>query len=137
MSFFVLVSLLLFTIFSHLYFKSYNVRLSLIRQRKVTKTVIFITLTFIVLWFPVHFLATWYRLDANFPEDSHFYLFKQIAHTMSYANSSVNPLIYGFSNESFRLSIANLWRNFFSTRNKNTNKNNTRKQFLKEDSAFL
>jgi hypothetical protein len=91
---------------------SYNGRgrVSLHRKRKVTRTVIFLTLTFICLWFPVHFLATWYRLDKNFPKNSHSYLFKLVAHTMTYANSSVNPLIYGFSNESFRLSLAHFMR---------------------------
>jgi hypothetical protein len=91
---------------------SYNgrSRVSVHRKRKVTRTVIFLTLTFIVLWFPVHFLATWYRLDKNFPMNTQSYFFKLVAHTMTYANPSVNPLIYGFSNESFRLSLSHFMR---------------------------
>jgi hypothetical protein len=91
---------------------AYNGRVSVYRKRKVTRTVVFLTLTFIVLWFPVHFLATWYRLDKNFPQSPEIYLLKLAAHTMSYANSTVNPLIYGFSNESFRLSLSHFMRKF-------------------------
>ncbi|CAF0735003.1 unnamed protein product [Brachionus calyciflorus] len=90
---------------------TYNSKISVFRKKRVTKIVIFLTLNFIVLWFPVHFLATWYRLDSEFPEHLFsFYYLKMIAHTMSYANSSVNPIIYAFSNESFRHSIIHLFR---------------------------
>lgn len=87
--------------------------MSVIRNKRVTKIVIFLTLTFIVLWLPVNFLAIWYRLDKNFPKRFSSYLLKMIAHTMSYANSSVNPIIYAFSNESFRHSCIHLIRKIF------------------------
>ena len=82
----------------------------MIRKRRVTKTVILLTLTFIVLWFPVHFLTTWYRLDKNFPQDAGWFILKMIAHTMTYANSSMNPLIYAFSNDSVRHSFLNMFK---------------------------
>ena len=71
----------------------------------MTKTVIFLTLTFMINWFPVHFLATWYRLDNDFPQYFSLYVIKLIAHTMSYANSFINPIIYYFANDMYKKSL--------------------------------
>lgn len=79
------------------------------RKRRVTKTVIMLTFTFIILWFPVHFMATLYRVNPDFVNQHFvFYIIKMIAHTMAYSNASVNPIIYTFSNDSFRSSIDKL-----------------------------
>lgn len=111
--FFSLIKTIEIFIFLILLLQSHNGRLSMHRKKRVTKIVVVLTLTFMILWFPVHFLATWYRLDKNFPEHFSFYLLKMIAHTMSYANSSVNPIIYAFTNESFRHSITHLFARLF------------------------
>lgn len=76
--------------------------MSLNRKRRVTKTVIILTMTFIILWLPVHSIGIWYRLDPTyFPQHFSLYVIKMIAHTMAYSNASVNPIIYAFStNES-------------------------------------
>ena len=87
------------------------------KKKRVTKTVIILTLTFIINWLPVHLLGTWYRLDRNFPQHIVFYIIKLIAHTMSYANSTINPIIYGFSNESFKMNITNLLNKLACFRN--------------------
>lgn len=81
----------------------------MIRKRRVTKTVIILTVTFMLLWFPVHFLATWYRLDSNFPEGFVLYVLKMVALTMAYSNASVNPIIYAFSNESVRITLSSMF----------------------------
>ena len=71
-------------------------------------------LTFILLWFPVHFLATWYRLDESFPEGNIVFVIKLIAHTMSYSISTINPIIYaGFLNRPVKDS-----KNYSSTASK-------------------
>lgn len=80
----------------------------MIRKRRVTKTVILLTMTFIILWLPVHSIGIWYRLDANFPQHYAIYVLKMIAHTMAYSNASINPIIYAFSNESVRTGLVNL-----------------------------
>ena len=57
-------------------------------------------LTFVLSWLPIHFIATWYRLDENFPEGEMVFVIKLIAHTMSYSISTINPIIYArFSNK--------------------------------------
>lgn len=78
--------------------------MSIHKKKKVTKTVITLVFTFIILWFPVHFLATWYRIDENFPEGNVMFVLKLIAHTMSYSISTINPIIYaGFFNRQLRV----------------------------------
>lgn len=88
--------------------KAFNGRMSMNRKRRVTKTVILLTVTFIILWLPVHSIGMWYRLDPNFPQHFVLYVLKMIAHTMAYSNASINPIIYAFSNESVRTGLVNL-----------------------------
>lgn len=75
-------------------FKKYDRKNSLNKKKKVTKTVMILIFTFILSWFPVHFIATWYKLDENFPEGNVVFVIKLIAHTMSYSISTINPIIY-------------------------------------------
>ena len=65
------------------------------KKNSVTKTIIVYVSTFTILWMPVNVLSTWYYLDSDFPRDRIFFIIKLIGHTMSYANSSINPIIYG------------------------------------------
>lgn len=65
------------------------------KRNKVTKTVIVFVSSFIILWLPVNVISLWYHLDQNFPRKREFFILKLVAHTMSYANSTVNPIIYG------------------------------------------
>ena len=85
------------------------------------------TLTFIVLWFPIHFLSIWYRLDENFPKVPKTFYSKLIAHTMTYANPTINPLIYAFSNDNFKRTISYIAPVCFKRKglNNNNNINNT------------
>jgi hypothetical protein len=43
-------------------------------------------------------LATWYRLDENFPKTFGLYILKIVAHTMLACQSLVSPIAYLFSN---------------------------------------
>lgn len=95
-----------------------NKKITSKRKKKVTKTVTTLILTFVLLWLPVHFLTTWYRLDEHFPEGDVMFLIKLIAHTMSYSISTINPIIYS------RCFLQN--KNNESTNCQNTNTNNKR-----------
>lgn len=46
----------------------------------------------------MHALATWYRLDENFPKTFGLYILKIIAHTMLAFQSLVSPITYVCSN---------------------------------------
>jgi hypothetical protein len=83
------------------------------------------TLTFIGLWFPIHFLSIWYRLDENFPKVPKTFYSKLIAHTMTYANPTINPLIYAFSNDNFKLTMSYIAPVCFKRKPANNNINNT------------
>ena len=48
----------------------------------------------------------WYRLDKDFPKGPKMFYSKLAAHTLTFANPSINPLIYAFSNENFKLSLS-------------------------------
>ena len=46
----------------------------------------------------MHALATWYRLDENFPKTFLLYIVKIIAHTMLAGQSLVSPIAFVFTN---------------------------------------
>jgi hypothetical protein len=106
--------------------KALNHRVSIYRQRRVTKTVIILTSNFVILWFPVHFLSAWQYWDSNFPRSLSMFIIKLIAHTMSYLIPAFNPIIYAFSNQSFRRSVSNLTKciRIFQNSDDNFNNNN-------------
>lgn len=79
------------------------------RRRRTTKLVATVVILFAVLWFPIHFINLWFKIDPNFPRTNIMYLVKIIAHTMSYANSCVNPIVYAFLSNGFRNAF---WKTF-------------------------
>ncbi len=72
------------------------------QKRKVTRMVLAVVVVFALCWFPIHTLNLWMRLSAYFPYSYSTYIFKVFAHTLSYANSCVNPFVYAFMGENFR-----------------------------------
>lgn len=72
------------------------------RRKRVTKLVASVVIVFAVLWLPIHIINLWFKLDPNFPRTGVMYAFKIIAHTLSYANSCVNPFVYAFLSDGFR-----------------------------------
>ena len=50
------------------------------------------------IYYKVHALATWYRLDENFPKTFGLYILKIVAHTMLACQSLVSPITYVCSN---------------------------------------
>ena len=72
------------------------------RRKRVTKLVASVVIVFATFWLPIHIVNLWIKLDENFPKTPAMYNFKIFAHTLSYANSCVNPFVYAFLSDGFR-----------------------------------
>ncbi|KAJ8313152.1 hypothetical protein KUTeg_009296 [Tegillarca granosa] len=72
------------------------------RKRRVTRMVAAVILLFAIFWLPIHVINMWYKWDPYFPKSEVLLMFKIFSHTLSYANSCVNPFVYAFLNDGFR-----------------------------------
>lgn len=72
------------------------------RRSKVTRMVFIVVLLFAVCWLPVHVFQLNRIFNPDFPKTKTVYVLKMISHTLSYANSIVNPFVYAFLNDGFR-----------------------------------
>ena len=72
------------------------------RRKRVTKLVASVVIMFATFWLPIHIVNLWIKLDENFPRTAAMYNFKIFTHTLSYANSCVNPFVYSFLIDGFR-----------------------------------
>ena len=72
------------------------------RRKRVTKLVASVVIVFATFWLPIHIINLWLKLDDNFPRTPAMYTFKLFAHTLSYANSCVNPFVYAYLSDGFR-----------------------------------
>ncbi|XP_019637971.1 PREDICTED: G-protein coupled receptor 54-like [Branchiostoma belcheri] len=79
-----------------------NQHRALMRKRKVCRMVVAVVVIFTICWAPNHIINLWVLLDNNFPETWVMFGVKVAALCLSYANSSINPLIYAFMGENFR-----------------------------------
>ena len=79
------------------------------RRRKAAKMVAVIVVLFAAFWLPIHVFQLWTKFDADFPKTGEMYYFKIVAHTLSYANSCVNPIVYCFLGDGFRRALARSW----------------------------
>ena len=75
------------------------------RKKRVTRMVAIVVILFAVCWFPIHLIAFLLQFDPNFPKTDAMHYFKLFGHTLSYANSCVNPFVYAFVNEGFKQAI--------------------------------
>lgn len=72
---------------------------------KITKMVVVIVLLFTICWGPIQLFSLFQGFYPNFQADYATYNIKSWANCMSYANSSINPIVYGFMGTSFRKSF--------------------------------
>ncbi|XP_066264918.1 G-protein coupled receptor 54-like [Branchiostoma lanceolatum] len=79
-----------------------NQHRALMRKRKVCRMVVAVVVIFTICWAPNHIINLWVLLDDNFPETWVMFGVKVAALCLSYANSSINPIIYAFLGENFR-----------------------------------
>ncbi len=77
------------------------------KTKKVTKMVAIVTLNFGVCWFPTHIFVLLRHFQPTLLQNSYntMYLFKIIANTLTYLTPVINPCLYGFFNENFRLPL--------------------------------
>ena len=72
-------------------------------KRKVTRLVIVIVSVFCFCWLPSHIVWLWTNYSPNTWRRTYPFLYFRIgAHVLSYANSSMNPVIYAFLSANFR-----------------------------------
>ena len=79
------------------------------RRRKVTRMVAIVVLLFATFWFPIHVFNIYRILIPNHPRTTPLWIFKIFGHTLSYANSCVNPFVYAFLNDAFKKAF---WKTF-------------------------
>lgn len=65
-----------------------------------------VVMLFATFWLPAHVINTCQKFMHNFPKTSTTYGLKVFAHTLSYANSCVNPIVYAFLNDGFKKAFA-------------------------------
>ncbi|KAK6484237.1 G-protein coupled receptor 54-like [Huso huso] len=67
--------------------------------------VVVIVLLFTICWGPIQLFILFQSFYPNFQANYATYKIKTWANCMSYANSSINPIVYGFMGASFRKSF--------------------------------
>uniref|UniRef100_A0A8C9XGN9 KISS1 receptor a n=1 Tax=Sander lucioperca TaxID=283035 RepID=A0A8C9XGN9_SANLU len=74
-------------------------------RRKVSKMVVVIILLFAICWGPIQIFVLFQSFYPNYQPNYATYKIKTWANCMSYANSSVNPIVYGFMGATFKKSF--------------------------------
>ncbi|TKS79669.1 G-protein coupled receptor 54 [Collichthys lucidus] len=88
-----------------------NYQVNLLSERtisirsKVSKMVVVIVLLFTICWGPIQIFALFQSFYPNYQHNYATYKIKTWANCMSYANSSVNPIVYGFMGATFQKSF--------------------------------
>ncbi|XP_069783312.1 G-protein coupled receptor 54-like [Narcine bancroftii] len=78
---------------------------SIAMRTKITRMVVVIVLLFTVCWGPIQIFLVVQGFYTGFQVNFETYKIKTWANCMSYANSSINPIVYAFMGESFRKSF--------------------------------
>ncbi|XP_066268156.1 G-protein coupled receptor 54-like [Branchiostoma lanceolatum] len=88
------------------------------RKKKVTRMVATVVILFAVCWAPNHVLNLWFAFEREgLNEVPHVVMWLKItALCLSYANSSVNPFVYGIMGENFKKAFAKSFKSAESSR---------------------
>lgn len=93
------------------------------RKRKLLILIGIVSLSFSVLWLPIHVINLWKVLFSDsFPYTDSMYIIKLIAHTLSYLNSSLNPFFYVLMGGKFKTHLSFAFKNLKSYFIKKSNK---------------
>lgn len=74
-------------------------------RSKISKMVVVIVLLFTVCWGPIQLFILFQSFYPDYKDNYTTYKIKTWANCMSYANSSINPIVYGFMGAGFRKSF--------------------------------
>ncbi|KAJ8413910.1 hypothetical protein AAFF_G00065080 [Aldrovandia affinis] len=85
-------------------------------RARVSRMVVVMVLLFTVCWGPIQFFILLQALHPGARRSYALYKLKIWAHCMSYANSSVNPIVYAFMGANFRKSFRNAFPFIFKRR---------------------
>ncbi|GCB61281.1 G-protein coupled receptor 54-like [Scyliorhinus torazame] len=108
---------------------------SVAMRTKVTKMVVVIVLLFTVCWGPIQLFILFQSFYADFQANYETYKIKTWANCMSYANSSINPIVYAFMGESFRKSFKKAFPFLFKKRVRDSSgSRNAEMKFVTEES---
>ena len=78
-----------------------NTARALQARKRVSKMILVIIMAFAVCWLPIHCV----QIHADFATPTYTTthdVIKIVAHVLSYVNSALNPMIYGFMSQNFR-----------------------------------
>uniref|UniRef100_A0A8C8SMN5 KISS1 receptor n=1 Tax=Pelusios castaneus TaxID=367368 RepID=A0A8C8SMN5_9SAUR len=78
---------------------------SVAMRAKVSKMVVVVVVLFTVCWGPIQLYLLFQGFYGSFQANYETYKIKTWANCMSYANSSINPIVYAFMGDSFRKSF--------------------------------
>ncbi|XP_060685860.1 KISS1 receptor a [Hemiscyllium ocellatum] len=90
-------------------------------RSKISKMVVVIVLLFTICWGPIQLFILFQAFYPNFQANYVTYKIKTWANCMSYANSCINPIVYGFMGASFRKSFKKAFPFMFSRKVRDTN----------------
>ena len=77
------------------------------KTTRASRTVIIVIAAFAILWLPSHAQSLFFTYGF-IPQATVYEIFRSFFHSMSYANSVVNPIIYNFSSDDFRSAFKQL-----------------------------
>ena len=96
-----------------------------------------VTLNFGICWLPTHIIAIIsYVYENNQRLEALHYLLKIIANTLSYLTPVINPCVYAFYNENFRIPLIDLCKKITCRQDKqfmNRNSIKLKKKISRED----
>ena len=99
----ILSSLMVKQLWAHPWAEGPGMGASIKAKRKVTRIIIVVVLVFCVCWLPTHVIWIWTNYFwSTWKHTYPFYYLRIFAHLLSYANSSLNPVIYAFLSSQFR-----------------------------------
>ncbi|XP_068127331.1 kiSS-1 receptor [Hyperolius riggenbachi] len=103
---------------------SYQVQLlaerSELMRTKISRMVAVIILLFTLCWGPIQLYILLQAFSPTFQRNYYTYKVKIWAHCMSYANSSINPIVYAFMGANFRKAFNKVFPFLFKQRVANT-----------------
>ena len=89
------------------------------RDIKATKTIAIVIGAFLICWMPFFIIVTMFAFDRNAGGNMKIPVFKAIK-WLEYLNSCLNPLIYNFTNRTYRRAFKKLFRSLCRSRNCNS-----------------